>query len=277
MKEYLGILKNIFENGIDRQGRNGVTRSLFAQQFRYKFPSKEIFPALTTKKLEFSLVAGELLWFIEGSNNDNRLKEIVGREKTIWTANAESDYWKPKAEFDGHVGRIYGVQWRDWISPDGASIDQLKGVIDLIKNDPHGRRHVVSAWNPGEIDQMALPPCHVLFQFYVVENKISLAMTQRSADMFLGVPFNIASYALLLSMVAQITNLEPDELVITLNDAHIYHDHFEAVEEQLSREPLALPELVLNPEVKDIDGFTMADIELENYVSHPRIRAKMAV
>lgn len=277
MKQYLDLLRDVYENGVDREGRNGITRALFALQFRYKFPSKETFPALTTKKLAFKAMASELLWFIEGSGDDNRLKELTGTKRTIWTDNAEAPYWKLKALFPGDLGRIYGVQWRRWQGPSGVEVDQLKNTVESIKNDPYGRRHIVSAWNAGEIDRMALPPCHVLFQFFVVGNKLSLAMTQRSADMFLGVPFNIASYGLILSMVAQVTDLEPDELVITFNDAHIYREHFEAVEEQLSRDPFPLPELILNPEIKDIDKFTMEDIELTNYEHHPRIKAEMIV
>lgn len=235
------------------------------------------FPAITTKKLAFKAVLSELLWFIEGSSDDNRLKELVGKEKTIWTANAEADYWQPRATFPGDLGRIYGVQWRSWQGRDGIVIDQLKEVIESIKKDPYGRRHIVTAWNPGEIDQMALPPCHALFQFYVANGKLSLAMTQRSADMFLGVPFNIASYALLLAMVAQVTNLEPHELVITFNDAHIYHEHLDAVEEQLTRQPYPLPRIKLNSNIKDINQFTMKDIRLINYRHHPQLKAKMAV
>ena len=240
------------------------------------------FPAMTTKKLAWKSVASELLWFIEGSGDERRLAEIlhgtrVSEKTTIWTANAEASFWKPKAKFLGDLGRVYGVQWRSWKTPDGAEIDQLKNIIERIKKDPYDRRLVISAWNPAEIDQMALPPCHMLFQFFVANGKLSLAMTQRSCDMFLGVPFNIASYALLLSMVAHVTDLEPDEVILTLNDAHIYHNHFEQVQEQISREPYPLPKLWLNPEIKDIDKFTMDDIKLENYQYHPPIKADMAV
>ncbi|MDZ7726640.1 MAG: thymidylate synthase [Candidatus Campbellbacteria bacterium] len=275
MRRYLDLLEDVYKNGEDRDGRNGNTRSLFALQFRANL--RDSFPALTTKKLAFKAVASELLWFLEGSNDDNRLKEIAGKDKTIWTANAEADYWQPKAQFPGDLGRIYGVQWRSWRDPEGGEIDQLKDVLESIKNNPHNRRHVVTAWNSAETGKMALPPCHMLFQFYVSNGKISLAMTQRSGDMFLGVPFNIASYGLLLSMVAQVCNLEPDELAITINDAHIYHDHFEAVEEQLKREPLPLPKLWLNPEVKEIDGFSMDDFKLVDYEHHPPIKAEMVV
>lgn len=275
MKQYLEVLKNILENGADVEGRNGKTRKLFAMQMRFNL--EDGFPAVTTKKLAFKAVTSELLWFIEGSGDENRLKELNGTDRTIWSDNANADYWKPKAKFDGDLGRVYGVQWRHWQKTDGSEVDQLKNVIELIKNTPNDRRLIVSAWNPGELDQMALPPCHMFFQFFVANGKLSLHMTQRSCDMFLGVPFNIASYALLLSMVAQVTGLEAHECVLTLNDAHIYHDHFDAVKEQIARTPHSLPSLWLNPDMKDIDGFTMADIRLENYVSDESIKAKMAV
>lgn len=274
-RAYLDALKDILATGVDRTGRNGDTRAKFAIQLRHDF--KDGFPALTTKKLAFKAVKSELLWFIEGSQDDNRLKELNGTDRTIWTANAEADYWTPKAAFPGDLGRIYGVQWRRWQRSDGSTLDQLARVIDKIKNDPADRRLIVSAWNPGELEQMALPPCHMFFQFFVSGDKLSLHMVQRSCDMFLGVPFNIASYALLLAMVAQVTGKVPHELVLTLNDAHIYHDHFDAVEEQLSREPLPFPTLWLNPEARDIDRFTMDDIRLEDYRSHEAIKAPMAV
>ncbi|MEZ4200545.1 MAG: thymidylate synthase [Candidatus Paceibacterota bacterium] len=275
MKQYLDVLRDIYENGTDVEGRNGSTRKLFAKQMR--FDLTEGFPAVTTKKLAFKAVTSELLWFIEGSGDDNRLKELNGSEKTIWTANAEADYWKPKAKFPGDLGRVYGVQWRSWQKPDGTTVDQLAEVVERIKTNPQDRRLIVSAWNPGELDQMALPPCHMMFQFFVAGDKLSLHMYQRSCDMFLGVPFNIASYALLLSMVAQVTKLIPHECVLTLGDAHIYHDHLKQVEEQLTRAPLPLPTLWLNPEVDDINAFTMEDIKLENYQHHDTITAPMAV
>lgn len=275
MKIYNDVLERIMREGVDRVGRNATTRALFAIQMRFNMADG--FPAVTTKKLAFKAMKAELLWFLEGSGDDNRLKAITETERTIWTDNAEAPYWKPKAKFDGDLGRIYGVQWRSWQAPDGRKIDQLKDVIEKIKSTPADRRLVVTAWNPGELDQMALPPCHMLFQFFVANGKLSLHMIQRSCDMFLGVPFNIASYSLLLHMVAQATRTTAHECVITFNDAHIYHEHFNAVQEQLSREPMPLPMLWLNPEVKDIDAFTMDDIRLENYRSHPAIPAKMIV
>lgn len=275
MQTYNEVLKRIMEEGADREGRNGFTRALFAIQMRFKMADG--FPAVTTKKLAFNAMKAELLWFIEGSGDDNRLKQITGTDRTIWTDNAEAAYWKAKAKFDGDLGRIYGVQWRKWQAPDGRMVDQLKTVIEKIKNTPNDRRLVVSAWNPGELEDMALPPCHMLFQFFLANGKLSVHMVQRSCDMFLGVPFNIASYSLLLHLVAQVTGTVADECVITFNDAHIYHEHFDAVKEQLSREPMPLPQLWLNPAVTDIDRFTMEDIRLENYKSHPAIKAKMIV
>lgn len=273
---YLDALRNIMENGVDRDDRTGTgTRALFGLQMRFKM--SDGFPALTTKKLAFKAVKSELLWILEGSGDDNRLKELNGSEKTIWTANAEADYWTPKAKFQGDLGRVYGVQWRKWLKPDGATVDQIADVIEMIKKDPNSRRLIVTAWNPGELDQMALPPCHMFFQFFVAEGKLSLLMHQRSCDMFLGVPFNIASYSLLLHMVAQATGLVAHEFVHSLGDAHIYKNHFDAVAEQLTRAPLPSPTLWLNPEVKDIDSFTMDDIRLEDYQSHETIKAPMAV
>jgi len=280
MKIYNDVLKHIYENGVDREGRNGGTRAVFAQQMRFNL--EEGFPAVTTKKLAFKAVKSELLWFLEGGTrdgraDDNRLQELNGTDKTIWTANAHADYWKPKAQFDGDLGRVYGVQWRSWKGPDGTEIDQIADVIEKLKNTPHDRRMIVSAWNPGDLNDMALPPCHMIFQFFAANGKLSLHMMQRSCDMFLGVPFNIASYSLLLAMVAQVVGMKPHEAILTLNDAHIYHEHFDAVEEQLKREPLPLPKLRLNPDVTDIDKFTMDDIKLENYEHHPAIKAEMIV
>ncbi len=273
MKKYLDILDHVYKNGDDRMDRTGVgTRACFGVQTRYDM--QEGFPALTTKKLFFDVVKAELLWFIKGSRD---IKELHKMNCHIWDGNVNADYWKNKAEFEGDAGRIYGVQWRDWRKPEGKSIDQLREVIEGIRKNPYGRRHIVAAWNPGEIDKMALPPCHIFFQFFVAKGKLSLQMYQRSCDMFLGVPFNIASYSLLLHMVAQVTDLEPGEFVHVLGDAHVYKNHFSQVEEQLDREPLALPKLKLNKDIKDIDNFKPEDIELENYKHHPPIRAKMAV
>lgn len=274
MQQYLDALKYILKHGEDKENRTGIdTRGVFGMQMRYDLSRG--FPAVTTKKLAFKQVKAELLWFISGSSDNKELQKLGCH---IWDANAEADYWKPKAKFEGDLGRVYGVQWRSWRGPNGIEVDQLKNVIRKIKSDPTDRRLIVSAWNPGELDQMALPPCHVMYQFYVhADNRLSLQMHQRSADMFLGVPFNIASYALLLSMVAQVTGLQPGEFVHVLGDAHIYHNHFDQVEEQLSRNPYKLPKLFLNPDVKDIDSFTMEDIKLVDYKYHPRIKAEMAV
>lgn len=275
MKTYNNVLQSILDNGVDRKGRNAVTRALFAIQMRFNL--EDGFPAVTTKQLAFNAVKSELLWFLEGSGSDLRLREILGKDRTIWTDNAEASFWKPKAKFDGDLGRVYGVQWRHWKRPNGKEIDQIATVVNKLKADPNDRRLVVTAWNPGELDEMALPPCHMIFQFFAANGKLSLHMTQRSCDMFLGVPFNIASYALLLAMTAQVVGMKPHECILTLNDAHIYHEHFDAVKEQLAREPMKLPKLWLNPEVKEIDKFTMEDIKLVDYNHHPAIKTKMIV
>ena len=281
MKQYLDALRFVLENGADRKDRTGVgTRAIFGMQLRFNM--EDGFPAITTKKLAWNSVVSELLWFIEGSNDERRLAEILygtrdKEKKTIWTANAQADYWKPKAKFEGDLGRIYGVHWRRWKAPDGKEIDQLANAIKMIRENPTSRRIIVTAWNPSEIEQTALPPCHAFFQFFVANNKLSLQMYQRSCDMFLGVPFNIASYSLLLHMIAQVTDLKPGEFVHVLADAHVYHNHFEQVKEQLSRKPLPLPKLWLNPSVKNIDDFKMEDIRLEDYQFHPPIKAEMAV
>lgn len=275
-KAYLTLLKKVMDEGVDRNDRTGVgTRALFGETMRFKMD--EGFPALTTKKLAFKAVKSELLWFLEGSSDDTRLKELNASEKTIWTANAEAPYWKDKAAFPGDLGRVYGVQWRAWRKPDGTTHDQIREALRLIKEEPTSRRIIVTAWNPGELDLMALPPCHMFMQFFVDGDKLSLFMHQRSCDMFLGVPFNIASYSLLLHMVAQVTGKKAHEFVHSLGDTHIYTTHFDAVNEQLSRNPLPLPRLWLNPEVKDLFAFTMDDIKLEGYESHPAIKAPMAV
>lgn len=289
-RAYLDALKNILENGDDRPDRTGVgTRSLFGLQL--KFDLSEGFPAITTKKLAWRAVVSELIWFLEGSGDELRLREILHGDRnspktTIWSDNAQASYWvnrKLKRSM-GDLGRIYGVQWRRWRKPVIRinkvvlqNHDQLIELIAGIKKDPYGRRHIISAWNPGELDLMALPPCHILAQFYVSNGKLSCQMYQRSADMFLGVPFNIASYALFTHMVAQVCNLEVGDLIITLGDAHIYNNHFDQVKEQLSRDPLPLPTLKLNPDVNVIMDFEMSDVELIDYKSHESIKAPMAV
>ncbi len=273
MKKYLEILKEVYEKGDEREDRTGVgTRALFGVQTRYDM--SDGFPAMTTKKLFFDVVKAELLWFIKGSRD---IKELHKMNCHIWDDNANADYWKEKAEFEGDVGRIYGVQWRSWQKPDGSFLDQLQEVIERIKKNPYGRRHIVSAWNPGEIEKMALPPCHAFFQLFVAKGKLSLQMYQRSCDMFLGVPFNIASYSLLLHMIAQVTDLIPGEFIHVLGDAHVYKNHFLQVEEQLKREPYPLSVLELNKEIKNIDDFKMEDIVLKDYKHHPSIKAEMAV
>lgn len=280
MKNYLNAIKEVLINGQERRDRTGVgTIGLFGMQQRYDLSKG--FPAVTTKKLAWKSVVSELLWFIEGSGDERRLAEILYKtrdenKKTIWSPNAEADYWLPNAKYKGDLGRVYGVQWRDWGTP--GEEDQIEKLIYGIKNDPFSRRHILSAWNVGELDQMALPPCHIMAQFYVsTDNKLSCQMYQRSCDMFLGVPFNIASYSLLTHMIAQVCNLKVGEFVHTLGDAHIYLNHINQVKEQLKREPLPLPTLWLNPEKRHIDHFTMDDIRLENYQSHETIKAEMAV
>ncbi len=273
MKQYLDALKQIMETGVDRKGRNACTRALFGMQMRYNMDDG--FPAVTTKKLAFNTgVKAELLGFLRAYSD---VKDFQKLGCHIWDDNAGADYWKPRAEFEGDLGRIYGVQWRDWKTADGRTVDQLAAVIESIRTNPYSRRHVVTAWNPGELDEMVLEPCHAFFQFFVAEEKLSLQMYQRSCDMFLGVPFNIASYALLLHMVAQVTDLKPAEFILTLGDAHIYSVHFNLVETQLGREPLLLPELHLNQNIRSIDDFKMQDIRLHGYKCHDGIKAPMVV
>ena len=278
MRQYLDALQYVLDHGKDKPSRNSNVRSLLGMQQRYDL--REGFPAVTTKKLAMKSMTAELLWFIKGSSD---VKELQKLGCHIWDANAEAPYWKPKARFEGDLGRVYGVQWRDWQKPDGTSVDQLMELIENIKKvkeDPtvsEGRRLILMAWNPGELDQMALPPCHMFAQFYVSGDELSVNMYQRSCDMFLGVPFNIASYSLFLSMIAQVTGLKAAEFVHTLGDAHIYEDHIDAVKEQLTRTPHPLPTLWLNPDVKNIQDFTMDDVKLNNYVHDETIKAKMAV
>lgn len=279
---YLSALRSILEQGERRVDRTGVgTISVFGT--RQVYDLTETFPALTTKKLAWRAVVSELLWFIEGSGDERRLAEILhgsrdAERKTIWTANAEADYWLPKAKFPGDLGRVYGVQWRSWLTPSGTVVDQLSNLIAGIKRDPYGRRHILSAWNVGELDQMALPPCHMLAQFYVRGgNYLDCQINQRSNDMFLGCPFNIASYALLTHMIAHVTGYLPGRLLHITGDAHIYENHVDQVREQLTREPRRAPVLVLNINVNNIFDFTMDDVHLLGYESHPAIKAPMAV
>ncbi|MCD5390185.1 MAG: thymidylate synthase [Candidatus Pacebacteria bacterium] len=282
MQQYLDVLKKVLENGTDIEGRNGGTRKIFTEQMRFKM--SDGFPAVTTKRLAFRSMAAELFWFMSGYSDNNELNRLGCK---IWDGNANADYWKPKAKFDGDLGRVYGVQWRNWTGPDGKVFDQLHDVIERIKTNPNDRRLIVSAWNPAELDQMALPPCHMMFQFFVADGKLSLHMFQRSCDMFLGVPFNIASYALLLHIVAQMTGTEADELILTLGDAHIYHDHLDAVREQITRTPGKLPTLWLNPEImnlEDLDTKKLSEpndiytlVKLVDYNPQKTIKAKMSV
>ena len=277
MKTYLTALHDVLNNGTVREDRTGTgTIGLFGMQQRYDLGQG--FPAVTTKKLAFKACLSELLWFLEGSSDERRLAEILHGsseedKRTIWTNNALAPYWLPKAKYQGDLGRVYGVQWRDF-----GGVDQLLKLVEGIKKDPYGRRHIISAWNPAELEEMALPPCHCFAQFYVsADNKLSCQMYQRSCDMFLGVPFNVASYSLLTHMIAQVCGLGVGEFVHTLGDAHIYLNHVEQVKEQLSREPLPAPTLWINPEVTDITNFTMKDFRLDGYQSHGTIKAPMAV
>ena len=310
MQVYLDLLKDILETGEESDDRTGVgTIRTFGRQIR--FDLRKGFPAVTTKKLAFTACKAELLWFVSGSGDEGRLREILygSRDaktdkgiykKTIWSDNANAEYWRPHSKYPGDLGRVYGVQWRHWagkvtkaepdfthvedsrlagvVNVERAVIDQLDILIDGLMNDPNGRRHILTAWNPGELDQMALPPCHVMSQFYVNKNKeLSCHMYQRSVDVFLGLPFNIASYALLTHLLAQVCGLKVGELIISTGDTHIYSNHVEQVKEQLSRTPLTLPTLFTNPPILDITKFTMDDIHLEDYKSYDTIKAEMAV
>jgi len=279
MHTYLNQLRQILEHGVERSDRTGVgTISCFGLNARYNLADG--FPAVTTKKLVWKSMVSELLWFVSGSGNIRDLKNIYAHNK-LWDLNYE-DYLKRQGlnANDGDMGRVYGQQWRHWRTVDGKQIDQLQDAINLIRNNPDSRRIIVNAWNPGEADanDVALPPCHSFFQFYVANGKLSLHMYQRSADMFLGVPLNIASYALLLHMIAKITDLEPGELVHTMGDAHIYLDAITQCKEQLSREPLPLPQLdIVDRRQTEIDDFVMSDFSLNDYQCHQAIKAKMAV
>jgi len=264
MKQYLDLLDHVIQNGVKKEDRTGTgTISTFGYQMRFNL--QEGFPLLTTKKLHLKSIIYELLWFLKGDTNTKYLND---HKVSIW------DEW---ADEKGNLGNIYGFQWRSWPAPNGESIDQITQIIDSIKNNPDSRRHIVSAWNVADLKNMALPPCHILFQFYVADGKLSCQLYQRSADIFLGVPFNIASYAILLKMVAQATGLEAYEFIHTLGDAHIYLNHIEQVKLQLSREPKTLPNLKVNPDKKDIFSFEFEDFVLENYDPHPHIKGAISV
>ena len=264
MKQYLDLMRHVRDHGVKKEDRTGTgTLSVFGYQMR--FDLGEGFPVVTTKKLHLRSIIHELLWFLKGDTNIQYLKD---NGVSIW------DEW---ADADGNLGPVYGYQWRSWPTPDGRHIDPIAQVVDQLKNNPDSRRIIVSAWNVAEIDNMALPPCHAFFQFYVAEGKLSCQLYQRSADIFLGVPFNIASYALLTMMMAQVTGLQPGEFVHTLGDAHLYLNHLEQADLQLSREPLPLPTMKINPEVNSIFDFRFEDFELVGYESHPHIKAPVAV
>ena len=264
MKQYLDLLKHVLNNGTRKNDRTGTgTISVFGYQMRFNF--EEGFPLLTTKKLHLKSIIHELIWFISGETN---IKYLIDNGVTIWNE------WADK---DGNLGPVYGYQWRSWPAPDGKKIDQLRDVIDNIRSSPDSRRLIVSAWNVGEIEKMALPPCHLLFQFYVVDSTLSCQLYQRSADIFLGVPFNIASYALLTLMVAQVCNLRAGDFVHTFGDVHLYNNHIKQAQTQLKRDPFRLPYMQINPDVDSIFDFEFEDFELINYKAHPHIKAEVAV
>jgi thymidylate synthase len=264
MKQYLELLQHVLDHGVAKSDRTGTgTRSVFGYQMR--FDLAEGFPLLTTKKLHLRSIVHELLWFLRGDTNIRYLNE---NRVTIW------DEW---ADEEGELGPVYGKQWRSWAAPDGRCIDQIADVVKAIRETPDSRRLIVSAWNPADVTQMALPPCHLLFQFYVAEGRLSCQLYQRSADVFLGVPFNIASYALLTLMVAQVTNLAPGDFVHTLGDTHLYDNHLEQAALQLTRTPNPLPQMKINPAVQDLFAFSFEDFELVNYNPHPHIAAPVAV
>jgi len=264
VKQYLDLLQHILDNGFEKSDRTGTgTISVFGYQMRFNLSKG--FPLLSTKKLHTRSIFHELLWFLQGDTN---IKYLHNNGVTIW------DEW---ADENGDLGPVYGYQWRSWPTPNGQSIDQMSQLIEQIKTNPDSRRHIVTAWNPAEVDDMALPPCHALFQFYVADGKLSCQLYQRSGDVFLGVPFNIASYALLTMMIAQVTNLEPGEFILTLGDAHLYKNHLEQTQIQLSRNTQPLPQLKLNPDVADLFAFRYEDIEVLNYDPHPGIKASIAV
>jgi thymidylate synthase len=264
MKQYLDLLTHVLDKGTKKEDRTGTgTISTFGYQMR--FDLQDGFPCLTTKKLHLKSIIHELLWFLQGDTNIKYLQDNGVR------------IWNDWADANGNLGHVYGYQWRSWPKPDGTHLDQITQLIHDIKTNPNSRRLIVSAWNAGDIENMALPPCHAFFQFYVNNGKLSCQLYQRSADVFLGVPFNIASYALLTYMVAQVTGYEPGEFIHTFGDVHIYLNHLEQVELQLSREPKQLPTMWINPEVKDIFGFTIDDFRLENYESHPHIKGEVSI
>ena len=264
MKQYIELINKIMNEGVDRPDRTGTgTRGIFGHQMRFNL--EDGFPLVTTKRVHLKSIIHELLWFLTGDTNIRYLKE---NGVTIW------DEW---ADENGNLGPVYGAQWRHWLSGSEGLIDQIKVLIDGIRSDPYGRRHIVTAWNPAELDKMALPPCHMMFQCYVNDDKLSLQMYQRSCDVFLGLPFNIASYALLTMMIAHVCCLEAHEFIWTGGDVHIYHNHFDQVEEQVSRAPYPLPVMTLNPAVTKIDDFKLEDFILEGYQHHPAIAGKVAV
>jgi len=263
MKQYLELLERVISTGTKKEDRTGTgTTSVFGHQMRFNL--EDGFPLLTTKKLHLKSIIHELLWFLSGETNTKYLTENGVR------------IWNEWADKDGNLGPVYGYQWRSW-SAEGRNIDQIKQVIESIKTNPNSRRHIVSAWNVGDLDKMALPPCHILFQFYVADGKLSCQLYQRSADIFLGVPFKIASYALLLMMVAQVTGLKPGEFVHTLGDSHIYLNHTEQVKLQLTREPMKLPKMTINPDITNIFDFKFDDFKLENYEAHPHIKGAISI
>lgn len=264
MKQYLDLLTHVINNGTSKSDRTGTgTLSVFGHQSRYDL--SQGFPLVTTKKMHLKSIIHELLWFLTGDTNIRYLQENGVR------------IWNEWADQNGELGPVYGYQWRSWPTPDGQHIDQITQVVNSIKNNPDSRRHMISAWNVGQIDQMKLPPCHILVQFYVADGKLSCQLYQRSADIFLGVPFNIASYALLTLMMAQVCNLQPGDFIHTLGDAHIYLNHMDQVNLQLTRQPFPLPQMKINPEVKSIFDFKFEDFELTGYQSHPHIAGKVAV
>jgi thymidylate synthase len=264
MRQYLDLMRHVRDHGVRKEDRTGTgTLSVFGYQMR--FDLTEGFPVVTTKKLHLRSIIHELLWFLQGDTNIGYLRD---NGVTIW------DEW---ADENGNLGPVYGYQWRSWPAPDGRRIDQITQVVEQIRRNPDSRRHIVTAWNPADVDRMALPPCHTLFQFYVADGRLSCQLYQRSADIFLGVPFNIASYSLLTLMIAQVTGLEPGDFVHTFGDAHLYLNHLEQTELQLCREPYALPTMRLNPDVDSVFDFRFGDFELSHYRSHPHIKAPVAV